>query len=167
MIIKNYIDHHDEIVSKISSIIEELFDENTLVIYDIRSSILQSVLPHIPYVATYDQRVISILHHATLVCSEPFDLNVLKHYQDLGLCAKAEIITLPHQSTMPLVHQILEDDVLCKKLEARGFTKMITFLPTQEAEQLANKIHIPLINSFEISQAANDKVALKQYTIDA
>jgi hypothetical protein len=81
MIIKNYKDHHDEVVEQVSYIIEEIFDENTLVIYDIRSSIITSVLPHIPYVATYDQRIISLLHHATLVCSEPIDFDVLHHYQ--------------------------------------------------------------------------------------
>jgi Na+/H+ antiporter NhaD/arsenite permease-like protein len=81
--IKNYRDNHDEIVHKISTIIEHIFDENTLVLYDIRSSIISSVLPHIPYVATYDQRVISMLHHATLICSEPFDRTVLDHYQSI------------------------------------------------------------------------------------
>ncbi len=167
MEIKNYISHHDEIVTKIWNIIEELFDEDTLVIYDIRSSILESVLPHIPYVATYDQRVISLLHHATLVCSEPLNLDVIAYYQELGLCEKAEIITLPHQSTIPLVRQILTDKELCDKLRQRQFKKMITFLPTKECENLAAILHIPLLNSYYVSQAANDKVALKQYTIDS
>ncbi len=167
MIIKNYNDSHDEIVEKVSSIIEEIFDENTLVIYDIRSSIIKSVLPHIPYVATYDQRVLSLLHHATLVCSEPIDFDVLNHYQKFWLCAKAEIILLPHQSTMSLVQQILQDSVLCEKLKRGWFQKIVTFLPTEDADLLALKIWIPLLNSFAISLAANDKVALKEFTIES
>lgn len=167
MNIKNYRDHHDEIVDKISNIIEHIFDENTLVLYDIRSSIISSVLPHIPYVATYDQRIISMLHHATLICSEPFDRSVLDHYQSIGLCQKAEIITLPHQSHHTLISQILADEKLCNDLKSRKFTKIITFLPTEETELLSKKLNIPLLNSYQISQQSNDKVALKEYTISA
>lgn len=167
MQIKNYRDHHDEIVQSVGTIIETIFDENTLVIYDIRSSIIESVLPHIPYVATYDQRVISLLHHATLVCSDPIDLDVIMHYKQFWLCSKAEIIALPHQSSMTLVQQILQDETLCATLKTRWFKKMITFLPTEESEQLASKIWIPMFNSYDVSQLANDKVLLKEYTIDA
>lgn len=167
MIVKNYRDNHDEIVKKVWTIIEDTFDENTLVIYDIRSSIIEAVLPHIPYVATYDQRVISLLHHATLVCSDPIDLDVILHYKEFWLCSKAEIIALPHQSSMTLVRQILQDEALCSKLKDKSFQKIITFLPTEETEELALKLWIPLSNSFSISQAANDKVALKQFTVES
>jgi hypothetical protein len=83
------------------------------------------------------------------------------------LCQKAEIITLPHQSNDTLISQILVDEKLCNDLKNRKFTKIITFLPTEETELLSKKLNIPLLNSYEISQLANDKVALKEYTISA
>ena len=159
----NYRDSADRIIWDIPNIIENLFDEKTLVVYDIRSVIIEEALPHIPHVATYDQRVVPLLHNATLVCSEPFPVAILRYYKLHGLCQGAEVMTLPHQAGMTLTDQILHNDELCEKLKNVWYNRLVTFLPTQQSEKLAVKIGLPLHNSFSVSQAANDKVALKEF----
>lgn len=159
----DYYNHPEIIVSQVPQIIDKLFDKETLVIYDIRSSIFPSVLPSIPYVATYDQRIISLLNHSTLICSEPFNNQIIELYRSMGLQAGNDIISIPHQSNQSLTEQILQDEQLCKSLQEKNFTNLIVFLPTPATVLLSKKLQIPLLNTYEISQQANDKVALKKF----
>lgn len=160
----SFIDDEQKTLENLKLYLDKIFNSDTLVIYDIRSSILSSVLSSIPHVATYDQRILPILSNCTFLCSEPFDKEILTYYQSLWISTNIDIITLSHQSNTSLVDQILWDEKLLDSLKGK-FTTIVVFFPTLQSQLLADKIGCRLLNNVDISLSANSKVELKKYIV--
>lgn len=154
-------------LSYFQSIYQQLFvDKKTLVINDTRSLIAREVLPHIPFVSGYDQRIISALYGVGLVTSTPIEADLLDWYHTRGLSVDMQFfspaISIPE---MTLTDSILSDADFCKYLKRQAYEQLVTLAYDDSTLTLADRLSIPLLNAPEIYQRANDKRLLKEYMI--
>lgn len=105
--IYNHIQHSDYIVNVLPEVLNSMFTADTLVLCDTRLLIKHDVLPHIPYVQYYDQRVLPILKNTTLILADGLDSRILSYFQSFGLCENIDIIDVPNNPECTLTEIIL------------------------------------------------------------
>lgn len=105
--IYNHIQHSDYIASALPGILDTMFTTDTLVLCDTRLLIKHDVLPHIPYVQYYDQRVLPIIKNTTLILADGLDSRILSYFQSFGLCENVDIIDVPNNPEHTLTEIIL------------------------------------------------------------
>lgn len=161
----NFLLDEVETISQLKIAIRNFFWWNKLVINDVRSSIKKEVLPHIEFVGTYDQRIIGILENTTMILAEPFHEEIITYYNKFWLCENVNIITIPNQHHLTLSEIIIENKNIKEKIQTWWFSKIIWFLPDEWLEKLSSELGIPLINTQEVSEKANNKKLLKKYLL--
>lgn len=163
MKIQNFIEQPTETIASIDEAVWYFFNKDTLVLNDTRLLIIPSVLPHIPFVGSYDQRILPILSNTTLVISDPLYPEIFEYLHRMGLTNNVDIIWITNNISIPLTENILQDESILKKLRDKKFKKVINCFIDERVEELAHTIGaITDINS-DISRWANDKAKLKQY----
>jgi len=163
--IYNHIQHADYIVDILPEVLSKMFTQDTLVLCDTRLLIKHDVLPHIPYVQYYDQRVLPILKNTTLILADGLDSRILSYFQSFGLCENIDIIDVPNNPECTLTEIILWDTDLIERIRARKFKKIVPLFVDSSVEKLAEVLGIQLILSKEEVTQANDKLALKKFLI--
>ena len=139
------------------------FNKNTLVLNDTRLSIKPDILPHIPFVGSYDQRILSILSNTTVVFSHPFYTESHQYFSSLWLSDDVEILTIENNHHISLTEHILSNEWFVSQLRDRNFQNLINFSINEHVEILAEKIGAKCLVSSEVSHLANDKLKLKQF----
>lgn len=81
--IVNFLDHEETTKIHLQNALKTFFNKNTLVLNDTRLSIKPDILPHIPFVGSYDQRILSILSNTTVVFSHPFYTESHQYFSSL------------------------------------------------------------------------------------
>ena len=81
--IVNFLDHEEKTKIHLQNALKTFFNKNTLVLNDTRLSIKPDILPHIPFVGSYDQRILSILSNTTVVFSNPFYTESHQYFSSL------------------------------------------------------------------------------------
>lgn len=163
MRIQNFIEQPVETVVSIREAMWYFFNKETLVLNDTRLLIIPSVLPHIPFVGSYDQRILPILSNTTLVISDPLYPEIFEYLDSMGFTNNVDVISITNNTSIPLTENILQDESILKKLRDKKFKKVINCFIDERVEELARTIGaITDINS-DISRWANDKAKLKQY----
>lgn len=145
----------------------EYFTPKTLVINDTRGMIVSSVLPHIPFVWCYDQRILPILSHTSVVFSTPFSQEILAYYHTFWLAKEVEIFLTENNTSITLAKNISQNADLCNQIKQKGFQKIIPFFVNDDMQELSNILEIPLNVSKEVFEKANDKLLLKKYLMEA
>ena len=103
----NFITDPEETKNAIHSCLDEFFNNDTLVLNDTRLLIIPEILPHIPFVGGYDQRILPILKNTTVIFSKPFSKSTHKYYNSLGLSNDVEIIEIDNNPIISLTENIL------------------------------------------------------------
>lgn len=108
--IVNFFDHEEETKIYLRKGIRTIFNKQTLVLNDTRLMIKQDIIPHIPFVGSYDQRILPILSNTTVVFSDPFQRESHEYCVSLGLSRDVEVLTLSNNHHISLTENILADD---------------------------------------------------------
>lgn len=161
--IVNFIENIEETKNCLRECLDEFFNKNTLVLNDTRLMIIPSVLPHIPFVGGYDQRVLPILKNTTVIFSKPFSEKTLHYYNSLGLSNNIDILQVDNIPEITLTENILSDKDLVGKIRNKWFKRLINFWINENVEKLAESIGAKTLVSSEISNLANNKLKLKQF----
>lgn len=161
--IVNFFDHEEEAKIYLQKGIRTIFNKQTLVLNDTRLMIKQDIIPHIPFVGSYDQRILPILSDTTVVFSDPFQRESHEYFVSLGLSQDVEVLTLSNNHHISLTENILADDWFIDQLRDRNFQNIVNFSVNEHVELLAEKIGAKCLVSSEISAIANDKLKLKQF----
>ncbi len=114
--IVNFIENIEETKNCLRECLDEFFNKKTLVLNDTRLMIIPSVLPHIPFVGGYDQRVLPILKDTTVIFSKPFSEKTLHYYNSLGLSNNVDILQVDNIPEITLTENILSDKDLVGKI---------------------------------------------------
>ena len=162
-LVVNFLDHKEETKIHLQNALKTFFNKNTLVLNDTRLSIKPDILPHIPFVGSYDQRILSILSNTTVVFSHPFYAESHQYFSSLWLSDDVEILTIENNHHISLTEHILSDDWFVSQLRDRNFQNLINFSINEHVELLAEKIGAKCLVSSEVSRLANDKLKLKQF----
>lgn len=161
--IVNFLDHKEETKIHLQNALKTFFNKNTLVLNDTRLSIKPDILPHIPFVGSYDQRILSILSNTTVVFSHPFYTESHQYFSSLWLSDDVEILTIENNHHISLTEHILSNEWFVSQLRDRNFQNIINFSVNEHVEILAEKIGAKCLVSSEVSALANDKLKLKQF----
>lgn len=79
----NFISEPELSKKAIQDCLDEFFNKDTLVLNDTRLLIIPEVLPHIPFVGGYDQRILPILKNTNVIFSKPFSKKTHQYYNSL------------------------------------------------------------------------------------
>ncbi len=164
--ILNFIHHSNVLEKEIPEVLWYFFNPETLVLNDTRLLIIPEVIPHIPFVGGYDQRILPILSNTHVVFSEPTNNGTLEYFQKLGLSQWVNILGIQNNPDISLTENILNTPDFLKTLREKSFKKIINFSIDARVEKLAKEIGAECIVSSEISEKANNKLLLKQYLIE-
>jgi hypothetical protein len=155
--IHNFLDHSNELHNELPIALRTFFHPKTLVLNDTRLLIIPEVLPHIPFVGSYDQRILPILSDTNFAISDPFYSGILNYFNTLGLSKSVHIHSFPNNPNISLTENILENPSYIQELKARNYTTLINFSVDSRVERLASEIGATCIVSSDISHQANDK----------
>ena len=162
-LVVNFLDHKEETKIHLQNALKTFFNKNTLVLNDTRLSIKPDILPHIPFVGSYDQRILSILSNTTVVFSHPFYTESHQYFSSLWLSDEVEVLTISNNHHISLTEHILSNEWFVSQLRDRNFQNIINFSVNEHVEILAEKIGAKCLVSSEVSHLANDKLKLKQF----
>ncbi len=143
------------------------FNPETLVICDTRILIKKEILPHIPYVGYYDQRILPILKNVDFVISDAMNEDILNYFHSLWLAHGVNILSLPNKTQLTLTENILQSPDSLEVLKNKKYKKLLTLAVDEDTEKLAKIIGAHNYISYAIMQAANDKLQLKNFLISA
>lgn len=155
--IHNFLDHSNKLHSELPTALRSFFNPETLVLNDTRLLIIPEVLPHIPFVGSYDQRILPILSDTNFAISDPFYSDILEYFNRLGLSKNIHIHSFPNNPNISLTENILENPSYIQELKTRNYKTLINFSVDSRVEQLASEIGATCIVSSDISHQANDK----------
>ena len=130
---------------------------------DTRLSIIPEVLPHIPFVGWYDQRILPILKNTTAIFSNPFEKSTHEYYHSLWLSSNVEIIQIDNIPEKSLTEMVLSNPNLLDTLKRREFKTLINFTIDIRVENLAQSIWAKTLVNSKISEIANNKLKLKKF----
>lgn len=164
MQIANFIQQPKETGMCINEAINFFFNKDVLVLNDTRLLIIPSVLPHIPFVGSYDQRIMPILSNTTFIASDPLYPEIFKYLRTtMGLVNDVEILSIENNPNIPLTENILSNNSLIQELKEKKFKKVINCFVDERVEELACAIGAVTDIDSSISRLANDKAKLKQF----
>ncbi|MBC7498184.1 ATP-grasp domain-containing protein [Candidatus Gracilibacteria bacterium] len=163
--IHNHIHNPIETQKLITQALHFLFTPDTLVLCDTRLLIKKEVLPHIPFVGYYDQRILPILSNTNIIISDGVDSDILSYFEGFGLCADVNIFAIPNNTDVTLTENILFHPETIRMLKNKNFTKIVSLSVNNDVENLAKQIGANCIVSADIMKRANDKLDLKKFLI--
>ena len=117
MQIINFVTNATEAQKALQESLQENFNPDTLVINDTRLMIIPHVLPHIPFVGGYDQRILPILENTTVIFSKPFSELTHTYYNSLGLAKDVEVLEVENTPEITLTENILQNAELINQLK--------------------------------------------------
>ncbi len=161
--IRNFLHHSDEIREELKGALRSFFNSETLILNDTRLLIIPEVLPHIPFVGWYDQRILPILSDTNFALSDPFYDDILHYFQRLGLSENVHIHSFENNPSISLTENILSNPSFIEELKQRNYKTLINFSVDSRVEQLASAIGAECIVSSVVSNQANDKWLLKKF----
>ena len=159
----NFIANHEEAKISILECLDYFFNEETLILNDTRLLIIPEILPHIPFVGWYDQRILPILKNTTVIFSKPFSETTHQYYNNLGLSTNVEVLQIENNHAISLTGNILWNPELIQNLKSVWYKTLINFAIDPKVEKLATIIGAKTLVTSEISELANNKLKLKQF----
>lgn len=159
----NFISEPELARKAIQDCLDEIFNKDTLVLNDTRLLIIPEVLPHIPFVGGYDQRILPILKNTNVIFSKPFSKKTHQYYNSLWLSMNVDIIEVDNIPEISLTENILWNTELIKNLKAQKYKTLINFAIDEKVEVLAEMIGTKTLVSSKISELANNKLKLKKF----
>lgn len=159
----NFISEPELSRKAIQDCLDEFFNKDTLVLNDTRLLIIPEVLPHIPFVGGYDQRILPILKNTNVIFSKPFSKKTHQYYNSLWLSTNVDIIEVDNVPEISLTENILRNTELIKNLKTQKYKTLINFAIDEKVEALAEMIGTKTLVSSKISELANNKLKLKKF----
>ncbi len=161
--IVNFIKNPEETKISLIECMRAIFNKDTLVLNDTRLLIIPEVLPHIPFVGWYDQRILPILQNTTVIFSKPFSEITHNYYNSLDLSRNVEVLLVDNIPEISLTENILWNPELINRLKSTWYKTLINFAIDPKVEKLATMIGAKTLVTSEISELANNKLKLKQF----
>lgn len=159
----NFITNPEETKIAIHECLDYFFNKETLILNDTRLLIIPEILPHIPFVGWYDQRILPILKNTTVIFSKPFSETTHQYYNNLGLSTNVEVLQIENNHTISHTENILWNPELIENLKSIWYKTLINFAIDPKVEKLATMIGAKTLVTSEISELANNKLKLKQF----
>lgn len=161
--IMNFIANHEESKIATHECLDYFFNKETLILNDTRLLIIPEILPHIPFVGWYDQRILPILKNTTVIFSKPFSEATHHYYNNLGLSTNVEVLQIENNHTISHTENILWNSDLIQDLKSKWYKTLINFAIDPKVEKLATMIGAKTLVTSDISELANNKLKLKQF----
>gem|GEM_PF-1899536 len=161
--IQNFIDHHDLVLLLLNSYTKNYFNSESLILNDTRGVIITEVLPFIPFVGGYEQRILSILEDTHTVISAPFDAKILKYFKSLNCCENLDIEVIENVPSQTLTKILLNSQELLEKIRQKNLKYLVPFCVTEDTETLAQMLGLSLHVDHKLFEKANNKAILKVF----
>ncbi len=165
IMIINHIYHSEWIIQDILQVLENIFTPDTLVLCDTRLLIKKEVLPHIPFVWYYDQRILPILKNTNLIVADGVNESILNYFQSLGLAKNVKIFHVPNIPSNTLTEILLENKQTLSEIRTKNFKKLLSLFVDSNVETLAKELWLQCHISSDINMRANNKLLLKKFLI--